>query len=152
MLYNDKSGLKFLLDDGGRTSAGFEGWTGDCVTRAVAIATGLPYRQVYDAINELAKDEHHGSRKRGISSARNGVYKTTTRRFIESLGWKWVPTMFIGSGCTVHLKLGEIPSEPIIVSLSKHVCAVIDHTIRDTSDPSRDGTRCVYGYFIKESK
>jgi hypothetical protein len=35
--------------------------------------------------------------------------------------------------------------------VSKHYCAVIDGVIHDTSDPSRDGTRCVYGYWIKET-
>ena len=32
----------WLYNDGGRTAAGFKGETGDCVTRAIAIATGLP--------------------------------------------------------------------------------------------------------------
>jgi hypothetical protein len=29
--------------------------------------------------------------------------------------------------------------------------AVIDGVIHDTYDPSRDGKRCVYGYFTKET-
>jgi len=35
---------KFVRDDGGRAAAGREGDAGDCVTRAIAIATGIPYR------------------------------------------------------------------------------------------------------------
>lgn len=32
--------MTFVYDDGGRSAAGFKGKTGDCVTRAIAIATG----------------------------------------------------------------------------------------------------------------
>lgn len=32
-----------------------------------------------------------------------------------------------------------------VVRLSKHFTAVIDGVVHDTHDPSRDGTRCVYG-------
>ncbi len=37
----------------------------------------------------------------------------------------------------------------LIVSVSKHMTAVIDGVIHDTHNPSRDGTRCVYGYWTK---
>jgi hypothetical protein len=60
--------IGFELDDGGRAAAGFRGSAGDCVTRAVAIATGRPYRQVYDDLAELALA--YGRRRR---SARDGV-------------------------------------------------------------------------------
>jgi hypothetical protein len=86
--------MEHVYDDGGRAQAGYKGTTGDCVVRAIAIAAELPYQQVYDGINELAKRERRGERKRGISSARTGVYKVTKRRYIdEELGWEWVPTM-----------------------------------------------------------
>ena len=62
-------------------------------------------------------------------------------------GWKWTPTMGIGTGCRVHLRPEELPGGRIIVSLSKHWCAVIDGVPHDTHDPSRGGTRCVYGYW-----
>ena len=57
--------------------------------------------------------------------------------------------MAIGSGCKVHLRADELPSGRLIVSVSKHLTAVIDGVIHDNHDPSRDGTRCVYGYFSK---
>lgn len=59
------------------TAAGYKGNTGDCVTRAIAIATGRPYQEVYDA---LGQRERTGKRKRGRSNARTGVYKQTIRR------------------------------------------------------------------------
>ena len=69
---------------------------------------------------------------------------------MKHLGWKWIPTMTIGSGCKVHLREDELPKGRIVCSLSKHETAVIDGVLNDTYDCSRDGTRCVYGYFIKE--
>lgn len=160
--------MKFVYDDGGRRAAGYRGTTGDCVTRAIAIATGLPYQDVYDRVNALAKRERMGKRKRGVSSARTGVYKKTIRDVIAALGWTWHPTMHIGSGCTVHLKDGELPMGRLIVSVSKHLTAVVDGVIHDIEDPQRhievmgnydpimkrnpvirSYDRCVYGYWTK---
>jgi hypothetical protein len=141
--------LAFVVDDGGRKAAGYKGKSGDCVVRSAAIATGLAYQQIYDSVNKLAQRERLGARKRGKSSARDGVYKGTTRKLLESLGWQWTPTMEIGSGCRVHLRAGERPPGRLIVSVSGHLTAVIDGVIHDTHDPSRRGTRCVYGYWQK---
>ena len=141
--------MEWIYSDGGRAAAGYKGTTDDCVTRAVAIAADLSYQQVYEAINELAKTERQGSRKRGRSSARTGVHKPTTRRYLEQLGWEWVSTMQIGSGCRVHLRADELPPGRLICAVSKHVCAVINGVVFDIHDPTRDGTRCVYGYWHK---
>lgn len=138
----------FVYDDGGRVAAGYHGVAGDCAVRAIAIATGKPYQEVYDAVNALARQhERRGRRKRGVSNARTGVYRQTAQRYLTSLGWTWTPTMAIGSGCKVHLRTDELPQGRLVVSVSKHYVAVVDGVIRDTHDPSRDGTRCVYGYF-----
>lgn len=141
--------MKFTPNDGGRAAAGYSGLTGDCVTRSIAIVTGKTYQEVYDALNKLATRERTGKRKRGISSARTGVYKTTYHNYLVSLGYKWVPTMFIGQGCKVHLREGELPMGRLIVSVSRHITAVIDGVIHDNYDPSRNGWRCVYGYYKK---
>jgi hypothetical protein len=100
-----------------------------------------------DALNALGKNERPSKRRRGQSNARTGVYRTTYHQYLTSLGWKWTPTMFIGQGCKVHLRADELPKGRIVVALSKHIVAVIDGVIHDTDDPSRGGTRCVYGYF-----
>lgn len=133
------------FDDGGRRAAGHVGTAGDCVTRAVAIALELPYRTVYDAL--AARVAATGQPR----SARNGIPRKVYERYLADHGWRWVPTMRIGSGCTVHLRAEELPDGRIIARLSKHLCAVVDGVIHDTHDPSRDGTRCVYGYFTKEN-
>lgn len=139
--------MQFQFNDGGRSDAGYKGNAGDCVVRSIAIATGKPYQEVYDAINAAAVSERVGKRKRGKSSSRTGVYKGTTRKYLESLGWTWTPTMLIGSGCKVHLRSDELPTGRLIVALSKHMAAVIDGVLHDLDDCSRDGMRCVYGYW-----
>jgi hypothetical protein len=140
--------MKFNHNDGGRAVAGFKGATGDCVTRSIAIATGLPYQEVYAALNGTRDSMRQTKRVRG-SSARSGVSRAVYERYLKSLGWKFVPCMTVGSGCKVHLRADELPSGAIICRLSRHLCAVIDGVIQDTFDPSRNGTRCVYGYFTK---
>lgn len=138
--------IELVIDDGGREAAGYRGDTGDCVARAFAIATEQPYQEVYDLINELARRERpRGGRTR--SSARLGVHKATNHKLADALGMVWTPTMQIGSGCTVHLTTDELPMGRIVVQLSRHVAAVIDRVLHDTYDSSRDGTRCVYGYW-----
>jgi hypothetical protein len=140
-------GRHFRFDDGGRLAAGYKGKAGDCVVRAIAIATERPYQEIYDLVNSAATYERTGKRKRGISDARTGVYKVSIKRIMNHLGWAWTPTMQIGSGCTVHLRPDELPTGRLIVSVSKHLTAVIDGVIHDTHDCSRRGTRCVYGYW-----
>jgi hypothetical protein len=70
---------------------------------------------------------------------------------METIGWEWTPTMAIGQGCTVHLRADELPAGRLVVSVSKHWVAVIDGVIHDTYDCSRDGTRCVYGYWERRA-
>ena len=141
---------KWIYDDGGRAEAGFKGQTGDCCCRAISIATKRPYKEVYDLINEYGKKEKTGKRKKHKSNARTGVYTGTFRKVMEHYGWTWHPTMTIGSGCNVHLTGEDLPSGRIVCRCSKHFVAVVDGIIHDTYDSSRDGTRCVYGYFSKE--
>lgn len=140
--------LPWRYNDGGRAAAGYRGQAGDCVVRAVAIASGMPYVEVYDLVNLVAQAERP-RRGRKRSSARTGVFRGTARKTMERLGFRWTPTMGIGTGCKVHLRKGELPMGRLVVALSRHVCAVLDGVVMDTGDPGRDGTRCVYGYWSK---
>lgn len=148
----------WVYNDGGRAEAGYKGTTGDCVVRAIAIATKKPYQEVYDKINSLNKEYASKSRSRvakRISSGKgqrgttpsNGVFKDVYRPYLESLGWKFVPTMTIGSGCKIHLKADELPKGTIIVKVSKHLVTMVNGVLQDTHDCSRNGQRCVYGYY-----
>jgi hypothetical protein len=142
--------MKFIFNDGGRAAAGRKGYTGDCVTRSICIATGLEYNYVYNSLDQIALLHERKGKKKGISKSGTGVYRTTYDKFLKSIGWKWVPCMGIGTGCRFHLRDGELPMGKLIVSVSKHITCVIDGVINDTFDCQRNGTRCVYGYYIKE--
>jgi hypothetical protein len=143
---------RFRFDDGGRTAAGYRGKAGDCVVRAIAIATERPYQEIYELVNRAATRERTGKRKRGISNARTGVYKGSIHRVMKELGWEWTPTMQIGSGCKVHLRADELPAGRLVVSVSKHLTAMVDGVIYDTHDCSRRGTRCVYGFWSEGAR
>jgi hypothetical protein len=146
------------VNDGGRTAAGFIGGAGDCVVRSIAIATGLPYMQVYEDLREAnaryaQERDNKLSRmlKQRGSSPRNGNHRNVFHEYILKQGFKWVPTMKVGAGCQVHLRPDELPSGTLIVKVSKHLTTIIDGVLHDTHDPSRSGSRCVYGYYIKNS-
>ncbi len=144
--------MKFQYNDGGRAQANYKGDAGDCVTRAITIASSRPYREIYKALAEGTGKQRASSRtKKRSQSARNGinVRRKWFKDYMKSIGFKWVPTMQIGSGCKVHLKANELPSGRIVVSVSKHYTTVIDGVLHDTWDCSRNGTRCVYGYWVK---
>lgn len=139
----------FTYNDGGRAAAGFKGDTRDCVTRAVAIATGRPYKEVYDEVNARVRAKNSSGKLGSRYSARSGVQPDVARQYLKELGWEWVPTMKIGQGAKTHLRADELPGGTIIVKVSRHLAAVIDGVVQDTFDPSREGTRCVYGYWYK---
>ncbi len=146
--------MKLVVTDGGRAAAGFKGITGDCVVRSIAIASGRPYREVYDAITKLAKGEKFakkkGCQKRG-SIASDGVWRETYERYLKSIGAKWIPLVTVGSSKTVRLRASDLPNGRIICSLKRHLVAVVDGVLHDLDDCSREGTRRVYGYYkIKE--
>ncbi|HMH46766.1 MAG TPA: hypothetical protein VK538_03540 [Solirubrobacteraceae bacterium] len=146
----------WLADDGGRAAAGFTGHTGDCVVRAIAIASETPYAEVYRALHEATladdclrrrRERRYASRARAHATPRAGVHRRVYDRYLIERGWSWTPTMQVGHGCTVHLRSDELPGGRLIVRVSRHMCAVIDGVIHDTYDPGRGGTRCVYGYW-----
>lgn len=128
--------MKWVYNDGGRSNYFKANKVGDCVTRSIAIASKRDYKEVYDFIRKL---QH--------KSPRNGVDNKYLRKIAEHFGGVWTATMTIGSGCKVHLKEGELPMGRLVCSCSSHYTAVIDGVINDTYDPSRNGTRCVYGYY-----
>lgn len=136
--------MKWLYDDGGRSKY-YKGHTGDCVVRALAIGTGMDYKEVYDLVNSYSKNDDSNSH------ARTGIAPKLVYKIMSDLGWKWNPTMQFGKGCKVHLNENELPKDrTIIARLSRHLTCIVDGVIHDTYDPSRQGNRCVYGFFSKE--
>lgn len=144
--------MKFIYNDGGRNAAGFKGSARDCVARAVAIASQQPYQMVYKALAEGNASQRRRPGQSGTRprTARNGisVRRKWFKDYMAGLGFTWVPTMAVGTGTTTHLCADELPGGRLVVSVSRHLIAVIDGEMHDTSDPSRNGRRCVYGYWV----
>lgn len=129
----------WVYNDGGRSKYFKASNVGDCAVRAIAIATGKEYIEVYGALKKLNKGK----------SCRNGTPKNVDKKYLQLLGWKWHATMGIGTGCTVHLNEKELPKGVLVVSVSGHLVCMKDGIIHDTYDCSRNGTRCVYGYWSR---
>ena len=151
-----RSNLELKIDDGGRANAGYKGMAGDCVVRSIAIAANLSYKKVYEDLyqaNEIfrttSKTKLARSLKQKNDSPRTGTHTVVLKKYLLQLGWKWTPTMFVGQGCKVHLKKDELPNGTLIVSCSKHITVLKDGVLHDTYDCSRNGTRCVYGYWTQ---
>lgn len=126
----------WVYDDGGRAQAGYQFHeAGDCVSRAIAIATEMPYEVVVDIINKAS----YGGR----GDSQSGVYDYATKGVLTSLGWKRITT-------NAHLNSDEFPPGRLILEVNRHLVALIDGVIRDTYDPSYHGSRRVYAYWTKE--
>ena len=130
---------------------------GDCVPRAITIATELPYQIVFD---ELQRRQTEWRIKSNSKKAYNkkphrnkcymGTYKEAYKPYLEELGWTWVPKMFIGQGFKTYLRKEDLPPGRLIVSVRRHLTSVIDGVLNDTWDCSQDGNKGVYGYYYKE--
>lgn len=128
--------MEFVWDDGGRSSCGFVGLAGDCVTRSIAIATGMVYRDVYDRLAEASK-----------KSPRNGVRVDIAAAFLQENNWKQIRLL----GEKFNLDL--LPRGNVVLHLihrngrSAHFCAMIDHVLHDTWNPSDDDDYVVQSYW-----
>ena len=116
--------MRYHYNDGGRRDAGFKGETGDCVTRAIAIATGTRYRQVYRELTELTKSMTGGLE----TSVASGCSNAVAHRYLIDLGWSVVPTP--------NRYLKDAPRDQrILVKLTeRHDVAVINGTVHDSWD------------------
>lgn len=157
--------MEWIYNDGGRSKYFNKENVGDCVCRAITIATGKDYLEVYNEIQRRSKLEtstqikKHRGKKR--SSARNGVFKETWKEYLEELGWVRHATCGIGKGIKTHLIANELPMGTLIVQISRHLVCVKDGIINDTYNSSikeyydSDGNliindkRAVYAYYTK---
>jgi hypothetical protein len=130
--------MRFNYNDGGRSKY-FKGDAGDCVTRAIAISTGIDYKEVYDTIKDLLQH-----------TPRNGLTKAETKDIMHHFGFTRYSCMGIGTGCNCHLREEELPSGIVVCQVSHHLTTIIDGVINDTFNPSRGGDRCVYAYWTIE--
>ena len=125
--------MDFIWDDGGRAACGYVGLTGDCVPRAIAIATGALYRDVYEKLGIVSE-----------KSPRHGVPTETAAAYLAERYWQ--RTIEVDRPFSV----GELPNGVVIVHIAKsnarsqHFCTLIDRVVHDTWDPSDDDN-----YFVK---
>jgi hypothetical protein len=153
----------FRYCDGGRAEAGFTNKAkgfGDCVVRAIAIATGRGYQQAYDDIFGTGKTSPLWYRTDekctplrgfqlmpGNECPDDGVCNAITKRVLK-LEYGWVYRDAPGPFVLSHLPLG-----PVIVQMDSmpHHCAVIDRVIYDDCDeadePSQGGSATIKGYW-----
>ena len=121
--------LRYQYSDGGRESAGFKGRAGDCVTRAMAIATGKPYRECYRALAKANKVYT------GVRSARNGVRKEAYVKVFSDAGMVQIPINWpVGRGPKPTLTQAAKKFPTCIVTTAKHMIAIKDGVLRDTWD------------------
>lgn len=127
---------EYKWDDGGRSLYGFVGMTGDCVTRSIAIATGLAYRDIYQAL----KDRYGSSPRKGVPRSIYGPY-------LSEKGWQ----MFTVANPTVSVEDFNFPEGSSIALIQdaygrkSHLCAVVDGVLYDTWDPRDDDNT----YFVQ---
>ena len=118
-----RSNLELKINDGGRAAAGYKGKAGDCVVRSIAIVTGISYQKVYDDLykaNEVFRTISKTKLARSLKQ-KNDTPRTGTHRVVLK---KYLQQL--GWDWTPTMFIGH-----------------------DTYDCSRNGTRCVYGYWTK---
>jgi hypothetical protein len=146
---------RWVRTDGGRRAAGYHRVRGGCVPRAIAIATGKPYREVHNALvaATLHYVETHRNRVTGwIRRSRggrsfdpaNGSYDEIYGPYLESIGWRFTSTK---DHDKVRLRADELPSGRLIVRVHRHLVAVIDGMVHDTWNCAGAGRRPVSGYY-----
>src|SRR5262245_34570043 len=93
---------QFEFNDGGRAAAGITGSSGDCVVRAIAIATSKSYTEVHDALQnglrhqieiERKEELQYGIARRTRPMARplTGVTHDVYTPYLKWLGWEYFP-------------------------------------------------------------
>jgi hypothetical protein len=143
---------EFVEDDGGRAAAGYEEALGGCVARAITIATGKPYVEVFEALQaayaRYVKRLRPGSEAALIEERRrtepihNGCPNKVYGPYLKSLGWQYTRLRE-----RTYLRAGALPSGRLIVSVDQHLLALIDGVIHDTYDSGGAGRRPVDGYW-----
>ncbi len=146
---------EFVEDDGGRVAAGYGEPEGDCVARAITIATGKPYAEVFEELK--ARHARYVKRLRPVAAGierrrrtepiHNGCEEKVSSPYLKSLGWEYTRLKE-----RVYLRAGALPSGRLIVNVNHHFTALIDGIIHDTFDSGGTGKRPVLGYWSQGGK
>lgn len=143
--------MKFIYDDGGREqsilqghgdSIGFQKNVGDCVCRAIAIATETSYEIVYSGLIAFV---NRSRRKCGVD---DGLYDAVIEPYMQRHAptWKRTKTRFFGRPCPI-LCAEDLPKvDRLIVMTRNHCVAVIGGVLHDTFDCGKQ-LRFVHSYW-----
>jgi hypothetical protein len=172
-----EQGVRWRHNDGGRSEAGFQGRTGDCVCRSIAIATGKPYVEVYDELRDLGwncweswnrsyrSNEEYWLTHSDFCDPEEDIY-LSEKEFRQIGFWRdpddasaisdeealrrettYLKSLGWQYTATNSVHWRALPDGRLIVQISGHLVAVIDGVIHDTFDCSRGGTACIEGYW-----
>ena len=134
----NKTNNVWKKNDGGLKDSRFKSKKkrGDCVIRAIALATDIPYDKVFDGLCDTAKET-------GFLPNQDDTYEL----YLARLGWRKNKPQRSGTGL---LPLGMFNSEgkTSIVKVRNHLVTVKDNTILDTWD-SKFYSAC--SYYTKET-
>lgn len=147
--------IGYRYDDGGRATAGFKGHTGDCVVRAIAIITGVPYADIY---RRMAAAMRHG----GYSASGNGYRQKARRGLRPRMSARKIQNLVKTSYGLRRVNLGRGPRPThteawllhgdCLVGTARHISAVVDETLCDTFDSRIYDTRLYGGSAAEERK
>jgi hypothetical protein len=135
--------MEYVFDDSGSGSSDLR----DCVTRSIAIATELPYDEVYERVVECVRNfaafDDDGSYAVTYGAldgpSYEGVPSEAVEGYLTELGFVWHRC---GLGNDALPASGRL-----IVVLPEHFTAVIDNVVHDTWDCRG---RPVEGYWVQE--
>ncbi len=130
--------MEWIYDTGGREKYYKALNVKDCVTRAIAIANGMDYKETYMALKKY----------NGGDTPRNGMYASVYSKMLEDLGWEYVSCS--DAGQEMFFREGLLPDEDVIIcKIDRHLVTLIDGVIHDTYDSSGKGNKKVLGYWRK---
>lgn len=151
--------MKLVITDGGRSEAGFNGHCGDCVTRAITLATGMPYESVWEDLTTL-KNRRQIRRTDADTGMPFSVCVEYLTNYIGSkfvsCNWKYgnyVRRMGVDcetSYCNYNTKtIEEVVGNKgtYILQLRDHMVCVRDGVFYDTWDSRGKRAKEVYGYW-----
>lgn len=117
----------FTRFDGGRKAAGYKGSTGDCVVRAITIASDGDYKEIYDACASANKLFHPNK----AASARNGVFQDAWHYVCKYLGFE-----DMGVKASEELSITDAYNRfgDCIVEIPRHLLAVKGGFVVDSWD------------------
>lgn len=131
-----RTGLDFV-----KWSPGPDNMRQDCAPRALTLATGIPYEQVFKELQE--DNTKYAGRKALIE--RGGTYNKVTNDFLVRNGWKKLKD--IGK---VLLKKDQLPDCPCVVLVAGHTLYVENGRVWDTWDSRGDRSRQVHEIWVEE--